>query len=82
MTSHSRGNSLATGLDRRSVQLGKLFVTLDETRNEINGTVLPLLVHLGIGVDAPELTDALEAAERAILDFLNSHRLTAEKHDV
>jgi hypothetical protein len=64
--------------DRESnLQLAKLWVALEEVQNKIDNVVIPLGMHLGL--EDPELMQALENLSERIGKHFGRWRLVAER---
>lgn len=59
-----------------SLALARLWVALNETKDNINNTILPLGAH--VEIDDPELIDALEQTAALIERHFGKFKLVAE----
>ena len=60
----------------KSIKLARLWTVLDEIKGSIDNTAVPLGSHLGL--EDPELMQALESLSEKIDDHFKKFRLVAE----
>lgn len=66
----------AMAIHESNIQLAKLWIALEEVRNKIDNEVIPLGMHLGL--EDPELMEALEALSERVGKHFGRWRLVAE----
>lgn len=71
----SEGNE-AMGGHESNIKLANLWIALEEVRNKIDNEVIPLVMHLGL--EDPELMEALEVLSERVGKHFGRWRLVAE----